>query len=174
MNKPLLPLIYHALTPISSTFLYVHSIHFWEFDIETPVLCQPSHISIWIDCLLQPVSFWTSNFKTATWKSEHEVSGSILPSMLGDRCSWSAGAAGGSLVSRAYIISWGFLTPALPGALTRRGFRKRLLQAELNLVRGIARYLQVTDMDLGWNRRCALPKIQEGCTYGTKTKWNAI
>ena len=138
------------------------------------LLCQPSHISIWIDCLLQPVSFWTSNFKTATWKSEHEVSGSILPSMLGDMCSWSAGAAGGSLVSRAYIISWGFLTPALPGALTRRGFRKRLLQAELNLVRGIARYLQVTDMDLGWNRRCALPKIQEGCTYGTKTKWNAI
>ena len=120
-------------------------------------------------CELLNVRFQNGNLKDWTWNERRD---SALHA--GGHVFLKRGSSGGSLVSPAYIISWGFLTPALPGALTRRGFRERLLQAELNLVRGIARYLQVTDLDLGWNRRCALPKIQEGCTYGTKTKCNAI
>lgn len=134
------------------------------------LLHQPSYISIWIDRLLQPVSFWMSNFKLATWKSEHEMSGS----KLGDMCSWSAGVGWGgveSCLSRLHYLLR-LLTPALPGALTRQGFRQCLLQAELNPVLGTMQYLEVRD--LGWSRQCALPKIQEGFTYGTKTKWNAF
>ena len=120
-------------------------------------------------CELLNVKFQNGSLKEWTWNE-------LLDAALhaGGHVFLKRRRSGGSLVSPAYTVCWGFLTLALPGALTRRGFRERLLRSELNLGPGIARDLQVVDLDLGWNRRCALPKIQEGCTCGTKTKWNAI
>ena len=80
------------------------------------------------------------------------MSSSILPSMLGEHMflecrSWGGQWGGGeeSCLSRLrYLLR--LLTPALPGALTRQGFRQCLLQAELNTVLGTMQYLEVRDL----------------------------